>query len=81
MATKQFYATDTFKYQHRMLTAGDPVQMDGPTSRLYIHLGKISEKRPKRVQPDILDDPHNIPAASEKTLAKAAKPVRKRRKK
>jgi hypothetical protein len=48
MATKQFYATGTFKYQHRMLTAGEPVEMDGPTSRLYLHLGKIAPTKPRQ---------------------------------
>jgi hypothetical protein len=47
MATKQFYATGAFKYGTRMLTAGDPVEMDGPTSRLYTHLGKITDRKPR----------------------------------
>jgi hypothetical protein len=50
MATKQFYATGSFKYANRMLTSGDgPFPMDGPTARLYIALGKISPNKPRTV--------------------------------
>lgn len=51
MATKRFYATGGFKYGTRMLTAGDPVEMDGPTARLYTALGKITPQRPRTAAP------------------------------
>lgn len=47
MATKQLYATGTFKYQNRMLAAGDPVEMTGPHRRLYIALGKVTDEKPR----------------------------------
>lgn len=46
MATKQFYATGAFKYGTRMMRAGDPVEMDAPTARLYMALKKISPSKP-----------------------------------
>ncbi|HET6534658.1 MAG TPA: hypothetical protein VFG41_00620 [Sphingomicrobium sp.] len=49
MATKQFYATGSFKYGTRMLRAGDPVELDAPNARLYTALGKISSTRPRPV--------------------------------
>jgi hypothetical protein len=48
MATKQFYATGSFKYGTRMLSAGDPVEMPGPHARLYSKLGKVTDAKPKR---------------------------------
>lgn len=47
MATKQFYATGTFKFANRMMTAGDPVEMDAPTARLYMALDKITDRKPR----------------------------------
>lgn len=47
MATKQLYATGTFKFQNRMLKADDPVEMDAPTARLYAALGKVTEAKPR----------------------------------
>jgi hypothetical protein len=47
MATKTFYATGSFKYGTRMMTAGDAVEMDGPTARLYTALRKISPDKPR----------------------------------
>lgn len=48
MATKQFYATGDFRYGTRMLRAGDSVEMDAPTARLYTALNKISPDKPRR---------------------------------
>lgn len=47
MATKQFYATGSFKYGTRMLRAGDPVELDAPNARLFAALGKISPDKPR----------------------------------
>ena len=47
MATKQLYATGEFRYGTRRLKAGDPVEMIGPHQRLYLHLGKVTEEKPK----------------------------------
>lgn len=57
MATKQLYATGTFKYQNRMMKAGDPVEMDAPTARLYTALDKVTDKAPRRaVKPANLNE-------------------------
>jgi hypothetical protein len=75
MATKQFYATGSFKYGTRMLSAGDPVQMDAPTARLYAALGKISPTRVRskavaRSAQDIRDDLAVLSAAPVATAPK-----------
>jgi hypothetical protein len=57
MATKQLYATGTFKYQNRRLKAGDPVEMDGPNARLYAHLKLVTDKRPRRSAPPAAAEP------------------------
>lgn len=46
MATKQYYATGSFRYGTRMLRAGDSVEMDAPTARLFTALNKISDQGP-----------------------------------
>ncbi len=51
MATKRYYATGAFRYQTRMLTAGDPVELDGPNARLFTALGKVSPDKPRTVRP------------------------------
>lgn len=48
MATKRFYATGDFRYGTRMLRAGDPVDMDGPTAKVFFALNKISANNPKK---------------------------------
>jgi hypothetical protein len=66
MATKQFYAIKPFKFANRMMTAGDPVQMDGPTARLYTALNAISPNKPRTVtslaRPDADGSGQIIPA-------------------
>lgn len=74
MATKTFYATRGFRYGTRMLTAGDPVDMDAPTARLYTALGKITPDKPKAARTAVA--PAVAPAAEA-----PAKAPRKRRKK
>jgi hypothetical protein len=51
MATKQFYATGSFKYGTRMMQAGDAVEMDGPTARLFTALNKITDRAPPSRKP------------------------------
>jgi hypothetical protein len=46
MATKTMYATGTLKYGTRRLQAGDPIDMDAPTQRLYLALGKVTGEPP-----------------------------------
>jgi hypothetical protein len=49
MATKQYYATGSFKYGTRMMRAGDPVELDAPSARLFTALGKISPDKPRTI--------------------------------
>jgi hypothetical protein len=65
MATKQFYATGAFRYGTRMMRAGDPVEMDAPTARLYAALGKIA--------PEQAEQPATAPAPKRKRKARAKK--------
>lgn len=49
MATKTFYVTRDMKhplYRTRMLRAGDQLELDGPTARLYTALKAISPDKP-----------------------------------
>lgn len=72
MATEQFYATRDFKYGTRMMRAGDPVTMDGPTSRLYTALAAISAEKPKAARA--------APAPVEEAVTETApKPAPKRK--
>ena len=48
MAKQQYYATRDFRYQTRMLRAGDPVEMTGPVARLYRALGDVTLEKPKK---------------------------------
>lgn len=76
MATKTLYATGSFKYQHRMLKAGDPVEMDAPTARLYEHLGKVSEAKPRvdrAAVPAMTAETVEAPKAPAKPRKRAAK--------
>ena len=50
MATKQYYATGSFRYGTRMLSAGDPVELDAPNARLFLALNKITDRRPARAR-------------------------------
>lgn len=70
MATKQLYATGTFKYQNRMLQAGDPVEMSGPHQRLYMALGKVTEEKPARVA--TAEKPKRAPRKRRATKKKSA---------
>jgi hypothetical protein len=71
MATKRFYATGAFRYGTRMLTAGEPVDMDAPTARLYTALNKISDEPPAGARP-------TRPPAARATTA-PRKPVTRKR--
>jgi hypothetical protein len=52
MATKTFYVTRDMKhplYRTRMLRAGDQLELDGPTARLYRALNAVSDEPPAKV--------------------------------
>jgi hypothetical protein len=78
MATKTFYATKDIKnpslYGTRMLKAGDPVELDGPKSRLYLALGAVSPVKPRvaRSAPETVEAPVVVAETS------VPKPTRKR---
>jgi hypothetical protein len=70
MATKTFYATKDMKhptYRTRMLRAGDELELDGPTARLFGRLGAISPTKPKGAKA-------TVPAATTENVA-ATPPV------
>lgn len=87
MATKQFYATGAFKYNHRMLSAGDPVELDGPSARLFTALGKISPTKPasggriEAAPPIVGETPGESLVRATKAPRKRAAAKRTRRKK
>ena len=59
MAQQKLYATRDFKhprYSTRMLRAGDPVELDGPTARLYTALGAVTDKKPSARRPQLDHD-------------------------
>lgn len=73
MATKQLYATGTFRYGTRMLAAGDPVEMTGPHTRLYTALGKVTTEKPRTAraaQPEAVEQPKPRKRATRKKTAK-----------
>jgi hypothetical protein len=78
MATKRYYATGGFRYGTRMLTAGDPVDMDAPTARLYTALNKISPTNPKRAAatPPVETPPPAAPTAQAPKRKAAARKKR-----
>jgi hypothetical protein len=67
MATKQYYATGSFRYGTRMLTAGDPVEMDAPTARLFTALNKITERRPANRKPAAPVEEESKPSPRKRT--------------
>lgn len=62
MAHKEVYPTRTGRYGTRMLTAGEPVLVSGPTARAMIALGRAADEAPQRVkvakqpEPEPVDD-------------------------
>ena len=81
MATKTFYATRDLKnpsYGTRMLKAGDPVELDGPKSRLYLALGAVSPTKPRGVAATPPVTPP--PAASTATAPKRKAPAKRAKK-
>lgn len=85
MATKTLYVTKDMKdpiYRNRMLRAGQPLELDGPTQRLYLHLGLVTEQKPKRrAGDDIRADIAELEASGAVPAAPEPKAPRKRRKK
>jgi hypothetical protein len=89
MATKTFYVTRDMKhplYRTRMLRAGDELELDGPTARLYTALKAISPDKPAKVAtaPNPLPitqaelDAHNAAKAEVSKTAPERKAPRKR---
>jgi len=69
MATKTFYATTGLKYGTRHLKAGEPLELTDPLARLYLALGKVTDKRPR------------LTTAQKAETVEAPKAPRRRRKK
>ena len=74
MAKQQYYATRDFRYQTRMLRAGDPVEMTGPVARLYRALGDVTAEKPKKapVREESLTEPKPKPKKAPARKRKAA---------
>jgi hypothetical protein len=59
MATKMFYVTRDMKhplYRGRMLKAGEPLELDGPTARLYRQLKAITDQKPRRAKAEPVEE-------------------------
>jgi hypothetical protein len=83
MATKTFYVTRDMKhplYKTRMLRAGDELELDGPTARLYTALKAISPDKPAKVEtaPNPLPITQAELDAHNAARAEATKPAPKR---
>jgi len=51
MAKRTLYVTKDMRdpiYRTRQLRAGQPLELDGPTARLYVHLGVATEEKPAK---------------------------------
>lgn len=77
MAARRYYATGAFRYQTRMLQAGDPVILDGPNSRLYLAMGKVTPLAPPKNE--ILSGVDFCEAEPLATPEQVEKPKRRRR--
>jgi hypothetical protein len=79
MATKTFYVTRDMKhplYRTRMLRAGDRLELDGPTARLYRALNAVSDEPPAKAKVETA--PEATVAPPQETAAEATKPAPKR---
>lgn len=75
MATKTMYATGALKYGTRRLMAGDPVEMNASHQRLYLALGKVTDKKPRAARATA---PEPAPAETETPAPKRKRTTRKR---
>lgn len=82
MAERQYFVTDagaTF-YRTRMLSAGDPIRLNGPNARLQLKLGNVTAKKPAKAKPEPVSAPPPTPAPAPEAV-KAPKAPRAPRKK
>lgn len=77
MARKQLYVTSPFKYNTRMMQAGEPVEMSGPHQRLYLALGKVSHEKPKGAKPVAAEEVDEAPKAPAKKAAPRKRTAKK----
>jgi hypothetical protein len=85
MATKTFYVTRDMKhplYRTRMLRAGDQLELDGPTARLYRALNAVSDAPPAKAKVETAPNPLPITQAEldahNAARVEATKPAPKR---
>lgn len=78
MADKQLTVLKDMKYGTRMLRAGEPVTMDGPTARLYTALGAVGPRDADGSGKLLPVTRPVVSAPAPKTAAKP-KPARKRK--
>jgi hypothetical protein len=75
MATKMFYVTRDMKhplYRGRMLKAGEPLELDGPTGRLYQRLNAVSDQKPSRTAAKAAAPKPDLSSKTKAELAKQA---------
>jgi hypothetical protein len=79
MAMKTFYVTRDMKhplYRTRMLRAGDQLELDGPTARLYRALNAVSDEPPAKAKvapaPSSPSTPPPAPPTAPKRTARKA---------
>ena len=78
MAMKTFYVTRDMKhplYKTRMLRAGDELELDAPTARLYRALNAVSDAPPAKAK---IETAPEVPVAPPQETAAATKPAPKR---
>ena len=76
MATKTFYVTRDMKhplYKTRMLRAGDELELDAPTARLYRALNAVSDAPPAKAKAETAAEAPVAPP--QETAAEATKPA------
>lgn len=87
MATKTFYVTRDMKhplYKTRMLRAGDELELDAPTARLYRALNAVSDAPPAKAKAETAPEatvapPQETAAATNPDPKRAARKTAKRK--
>lgn len=61
MAHRKVYSTGG-RYGTRMMTAGEPLTLSGPNARLMLALGKVSDKRSRKLRTEPVQSADERPA-------------------
>lgn len=76
MVHRRIYATGGHRYGTRMLTAGEPLTVSGPSARLFTKLGWASDKKPRRAKPQLDHDHNGSAGGSQKQAGDDVAPLR-----